>query len=360
VLDELTAGLGPEQAVLAYGVLGDRLLCWAARRGTAELEALPISPRGAQRLVRQFAAALATGAAEAELERLAEELHAALLEPLRNHLAGARELIVIPDRFLHLIPFAALRSAGGGGFVFEGHSVVLAPSAWSVLGFLEERRRPARPRAAWSAVVVSGAAFLEAGRLGLPPLPAAEEELRLVADLYSSTQFLQGPEATRRAFLRALDSGEVLHYAGHAVPGGRDPWYSYFPLAPEDGSSGPSILYAHELAGRPFARLRLAVLSACSTAGVTAGRAGGLAGLGRPFLDRGAATLASLWPVEDRAAKQLITGFHRRLLAGEGAAQALRGAQLELLESPDPGLNTPAAWAAFQLIGDLPPEPRDP
>jgi len=57
--------------------------------------------------------------------------------------------------------------------------------------------------------------------------------------------------------------------------------------------------------------------------------------------------IASLWPVEDRDALELSGELHQRLAAGEGAAPALRAAQLALK-----GKGRPAqAWAAWRVIG---------
>jgi CHAT domain-containing protein len=57
----------------------------------------------------------------------------------------------------------------------------------------------------------------------------------------------------------------------------------------------------------------------------------------------------SLWPVSDRATRDLMVSFYRRLLRGEGRAEALRRAQLDLLRRR--ATSHPYYWACFIASG---------
>jgi len=59
--------------------------------------------------------------------------------------------------------------------------------------------------------------------------------------------------------------------------------------------------------------------------------------------------LASHWPVNDQATRQLMTEFIRRGHSGEPRAKAWREAQLSLLHSKE--YSNPYFWAAFTLTG---------
>jgi CHAT domain-containing protein len=88
-------------------------------------------------------------------------------------------------------------------------------------------------------------------------------------------------------------------------------------------------------------------------------------GLSRAFLYAGTASVvASLWAVEDTSTATLMSHFYRNLRTMP-KAEALRQAQLLLLQAkPDPGLDAragsavkpdlshPYFWAPFVLIGD--------
>jgi hypothetical protein len=74
-----------------------------------------------------------------------------------------------------------------------------------------------------------------------------------------------------------------------------------------------------------------------------------LIGLQRAFLYAGApSVVASLWSVDDQATGMLMEHFYHNLRQGMGKAEALRKAQLAMMEE----YPNPYYWAAFQLTGD--------
>ena len=86
----------------------------------------------------------------------------------------------------------------------------------------------------------------------------------------------------------------------------------------------------------------------CGTGEVQIGE--GVMSLRRAFRLADAQTvLASHWPVNDRATRQLMTEFIRRWRSGEPRAKAWREAQLSLLRSKE--FSSPYCWAAFTLTG---------
>jgi CHAT domain-containing protein len=58
--------------------------------------------------------------------------------------------------------------------------------------------------------------------------------------------------------------------------------------------------------------------------------------------------VSTLWELEDHATAQLMTAFYANLRHREQKAEALRQAQLEMLNSGAP----PYYWAAFVLDGE--------
>jgi CHAT domain-containing protein len=59
--------------------------------------------------------------------------------------------------------------------------------------------------------------------------------------------------------------------------------------------------------------------------------------------------VVSQWKAESRATSKLMVEFHRRLLAGDTVAEALRRAQLAVRK--DPRYAHPFYWAPFVAIG---------
>jgi hypothetical protein len=119
----------------------------------------------------------------------------------------------------------------------------------------------------------------------------------------------------------------------------------------EDG-----ILTAQEIAALDLSGTQWAVLSACDSRGGEILRNEGVFGLQRAFRIAGARTVvASLWPVEDEAARSWMHVFYRAALEeGLDTAAAARAASLALLrERRAQGAATHAFyWGGFVASGD--------
>ena len=112
------------------------------------------------------------------------------------------------------------------------------------------------------------------------------------------------------------------------------------------------VLTGDEVSRLDLSACDLAVLSACETALGQSSPGEGVMSLRRSFREAGAKTVIStLWRVDDRATRELMTQFYTRLLDRKQApGQALRGAKLHLLNNTE--FEDPSYWAAFTLAGD--------
>ena len=123
-------------------------------------------------------------------------------------------------------------------------------------------------------------------------------------------------------------------------------------LALADDGSARGILYAKEIAGLSLPATRTVVLSACHTAGEPLLGSEGSVSLAQAFLAADVPTVvASLWRVDDQASGPLLIALHRRLRAGDGAAHALRAAQLSFIRSAELSSRSPVVWAGFEALG---------
>lgn len=119
-------------------------------------------------------------------------------------------------------------------------------------------------------------------------------------------------------------------------------------IMPKNMENG--ILTAREIARMDFSDLELVVLSACQT-GCGVLRDDGVFGLQRGFKKAGAHTLLmSLWSVDDKATKKMMTVFYEELARGLSRRAAFHAAQQNL--RTDPKFSNPRFWASFIMLDD--------
>ncbi|WP_162627731.1 CHAT domain-containing protein [Erythrobacter sp. KY5] len=195
--------------------------------------------------------------------------------------------------------------------------------------------------------------------LDLPSLPGAMSELAALGAAFSDSQplIMTGDAATEAAVRAAsLENYQVLAFATHGLVSGQisglsEPALVMTPQLGVTSAQNDGLLTASEIA-----QLRLTaqwvILSACNTAAGEGQHAPIYSGLARAFQLAGARSLLlSHWPVRDDAASRLSIATLVASRAGMPRSEALRQAQLSLLNDPSvPGGNSPSVWAPFVLI----------
>ncbi len=247
----------------------------------------------------------------------------------------AETLLIAPHGGLHALPFHALKN--GNDYLIQHHTLVYTPSL-QALQFLFAGEQVGSLKS----LAVGQSEFGNQMRA----LPYAGTEIeQFLAVFGEQAQVLWNDRATRQELL-TLDRAGVLqdygliHVATHAILDHAAPHRSRVLLRDE----GLTVLDILELR----LNARLVTLSACETALGQGGRGDELVGLARAFFYAGArALLASLWRIEDRAIVELIGRFYRRLVNGENIAEALRHAQIEMIQQG----SSPFQWASLVLMG---------
>mgnify|MGYP001813417890 CR=1 FL=1 len=306
------------------------------------------------------------------LDRSAADAGKLLLGPAMDRLNGIDRLVVVPDGVLHLLPFEAL-TIDEVRSVLERWSVSYAPSVTMIEALAIRRRHHAEPSLfavadpllptakpaleSTTVTTTSTSRTLAEGRSfgDLRPLPEARAEVAEVAGLFPPDRavVLTGDDALERRILDhpGLRSSSHLHFATHALASSDLPEHSGLVLGSSDDDDG--LLQAFEIFDLSL-DAELVVLSGCET-GLGAELSGeGLLGLTRAFLYAGSnAVVISLWPVEDRSTRDLMTAFYRGLEDHEPAV-ALGNAKRKIAASQ--GFDHPFHWAPFVIVGGF--EPR--
>jgi CHAT domain-containing protein len=334
-----------------------------------------------------------------------------VLRPLLPHLTGSHQWFLSLDGELNRVPFAALPSPQNPDVsLAEAVQLRQLTTGRDLLRLQKPVTKGEKP------VVIANPSFdrSEAVKLGVPqtgttavdgavtkqqrssvlgnkawiPLPASVQEGNNIAQLLSGRLFT-GPTASVSQ-LERLQSPRILHIATHgffvADPESQpqDPLRLLQDQAPQlrglqqddpqlrsglvlAGANQPDAdpnddgyLTAAEAVSLNLKGTELVVLSACNTAQGDIRTGEGVYGLQRSLEVAGArSTLLSLWKVDDAATLEFMTRFYKRLIAGEGRAEALAATQKEFRDGipGKPDWKEPYYWAAWQLVGDWRPIP---
>jgi len=255
---------------------------------------------------------------------------------------------------LSRLPFAALNMPSTGERLIDQMSITYTPSLSEFFTTREEYEEGVR-----SAVVLADpeyptddealASSTIRWRNDLSSLDYTRAEALKVADHFDDSIVYLGEDATRSNLLSG-DSryAKILHLASHGFVSERQPGLSGFLLADhhQDGLSG--FLTSFDLANHEF-HSELVVISGCDTArGELLGNEGML-GLARAFLAQGAkTTIATLWPISDRASAIFMAYFYEALTeGGNSLPESLRLAQTRL--KANPRFRHPVFWSPFVL-----------
>ena len=244
------------------------------------------------------------------LAALLSRCHELLIKPLG--LVDGEPLLIIPDRDLYALPFAAMLDSEGpeGKYLIERHSLRVAPSVGTVIE-LQRRAASRPPPSKPSAMVVGDPIFGDPSAPWVQQLPGARAEARRIASLLEDTDAYEdavdkrlGDKAGKVAVVEAMRGCDVIHLATHGEPGA----VLLGGATRAEGALSMAEVQRLEL------QARLVVLSECDS---FRGKltSDGVIGVTRAFVAAGALTLvASLWKVDDDATLALMSHFYKALL----------------------------------------------
>ncbi|AKC85895.1 CHAT domain-containing protein [Pseudoxanthomonas suwonensis] len=332
-LKTLQGLLRPDERVIEFHSLEDRLLAWVVSPGGIRETAYPLPRAELELLVEAFRDSIVAGR-HAAVDG-ARQIGDLLIPPLG--LEPGTRLIIVPHGSLHYLPFQALRPRGE--YLIQGHPIAIAPSI-SIAAQLAARDGRVEPT------------LVAFGNPDVAPeyaLPASEEEVKKLAALFPRTTLYLNDAATKTRFRESAGSARLLHVAAHAEADRVDPLYSRILLANEDGRQ--SFLEAHEVLALDMDGVALVTLSACESGLGRIAAGDEVLGFSRAFLSAGSSALIlSLWPVADDATEVLMTTLYGELAKGTDVQSAMRDAQLALLSRQE--FEHPFFWAPFNVIGN--------
>ena len=285
----------------------------------------------------------------ADTDRDLQMFYKLIIAPVANLLTGP-EIVIVPERSMFRIPFAALREETGKKFLTEKFRIRIAPSL-TTLKLIQDS--PADYHSHTGALIVGDPKVGEVLYKGVPKnvtaLLCARREAEMVGRLMG-VQPLIGEHATKQAVLEGIDRVSLIHIAAHG-----NAERGQIALAPNRGTDGTGIpqeedyLMTMEDISKVQLRAKLVVLSRCHS-GRGQINCEGVVGIARAFLGSGArSVLVSRWALEDTATEQLMNQFYAHLADGESASESLHQAMKWMRNNR---FTKVSQWAPLMLIGD--------
>ncbi|CAH3123640.1 unnamed protein product [Pocillopora meandrina] len=278
---------------------------------------------------------------EEDEDRKSFKCYKIFIAPVYDLLEGP-EVIIVPDRSLYKVPFAALSEKEGAEYLSETHKIRVIPSL-TTLKIIQDS--PEGYHSNTGALIIGNPKVP-----WLPSLPCARREAEMVGRLMRVPPLVE-EKATKQAVLERIGSVSLIHFAGHGNAQRGEIALSPNPILNSSNAIPPQEAYMLTMAdvSRVKVRAKLVVLSCCHS-GRGEITAEGVIGIARAFLGSGArSVLVALWAIPDLATEQLMNRFYKHLVEGESASESLHQAMKWMRKN---GSNKMSDWASFTLIGD--------
>ncbi|MFQ5864370.1 MAG: CHAT domain-containing protein [bacterium] len=356
-LNELMKSIPYSVQVIEYRLTPDTLLIWLLDNNKLVFRRMPYPSKAIEHRVKEYLSSIgATNLAafrkrvQQDIEtvyfenrQLGRELYKLLVEPIADELSSEKQLCIIPDGYLHRLPFGSL-ATDDERFFDERFVWSKAPSLTILYEGLKRHKNVGEPQNSHFLMVAAG------------DLPSTTSQKKWIERLFSNSTVLEKSEANYQALKDHLsDKAEILYLSVHAVADERHPMSSYIELYSDNASNGQLTLtkvYARQLLQLDFSNAWLAVLNACETATGKIAYGEGVLNMVR-ILSLGGVEVcvASLWKNDDRRSAEIIGKFYEGLVQGHGVSDAMHQAKKDCISHlrNDGIYPLPYFWAVFEV-----------
>lgn len=270
-----------------------------------------------------------------------------IIAPVADLLAEESEIVIVPDRFLYSVPFAALLDESGVS-LSDKLRIRMVPSL-TTLKLIQNS--PADYHSQTGTLIVGDPEVGFVIYKGLldkkKALPFARKEAEMIGRLIGA-QPLIGEHATKDAVLQMISSVSLIHIAAHGNAERGE--IALTPRRPTDGHpQEEDYLLTMSDISKVQLRAKLVVLSCCHSACGQI-KSEGVVGIARAFLGSGArSVLVALWALPDKSTEIFMRCFYKHLALGDSASECLHQAMKWMRNNGYPDVRD---WAPFVLIGD--------
>ncbi len=343
-LQQIQRSIHPDQALISLYATSNMLHTFVITQSLFRYVCID-SLNNLKQRVESWTAALQSTTAGRRFNNQAtgDQLYRQLVQPIQAVTKNKNEWIIIPDDFLHFLPFESL--PGGDGLPLLTTTTISYHFSSRLIVASAMAERKDEPYS-----VLSFAPFNSKGMpadAGMYRLPASAAE---IAGLPGRQYF--DSVATKAQFLQQVNQFPIVHLVTHAVSDNNNSRGSFIAFYPARQMTEEDRLYVDELYGLNMDATRLVILSACETGHGKLISSEGVMSLSRGFAYTGCASIInSLWKSDDAASSAILKQFHHYLQQGFTASKALQQSKLDYIHS-NTLYKTPDYWANLVLIGN--------
>ena len=313
------------------------------------------------------------------------ELGNLIIYPLKNSISNVDTIFISPDGELNNVPFSALNSPNKDELLVDTFNLRLLTTGRQLITLSEKSRssnnnnsivfaNPNFNKLQNKKDLISKSNYFdlipqlrskELNSKNWNPLRGTSKEGKEISKLIGASLF-EGNRANVLN-LQKQEGKKIIHIASHAFfLENKEKKIEDLMLRsgivfsganyPENNPNDDGYLMALEITRLNWEDTEMVVISACESGRGQILTGEGVYGLKRAISVAGAkSSLLSLWKVDDQATADFMVNFYKKLIAGQGRAEALTNTQRDFRNHKNKLYRHPYIWAAFQLSGDWRP-----
>lgn len=377
-IDSLQKQMTPDQVIIQYSLSPNRLVCFLITKNSYKMVSDTLVMGQLFSDIVQYRKYM-TGFDYSDtrdnkilaFESVSNRLYNRLLQPFEKYFAN-KELIVLPDGELNLIPFESLifRKLDRRldvNYKNLNYLIKKLPIGYnySATLFAYTRRNDQKKRHASKLLAIApmdlNYSFSQIDKKNIEeakrdsniitPIPGSIDEVKCANQIFGGTLLLKN-KATESAFKELAGNFDILHIASHGFVNNEYPLLSKLLFISDKDSVNDGLLNAYEIYNLRL-NSPLVVLSACNTGYGKLYKGEGIISLARGFFLAGSQNvIMTLWSVADKTSVRLMKNFYSQLAEGKKVGDALQKSKIQYLENSDEITSHPYFWAGYVTVGN--------